>query len=933
MSEAAKAYLSAEDRARVTIDEKLVVSGWVVQRASQVNLAAGRGVAVREFTLRPPHGRADYLLFVDRRPVGAIEAKPEGETLTEVELQTAKYVEGLPDGVKAPVLPLPFRYESTGSETRFTDARDPVPRSRRIFDGYFHRPETLAAWIDQPVGDEDAGTLRSRITRMPPIDDSNLWLAQIEAITNLEISLRANRQRALVQMATGSGKTYTAATLAYRLIEYADARRILFLVDRSNLGKQAKGEFQRFDVPGTSRKFTEVFNIQHVLGGSVDPVSRVSISTVQRMYSILKGETLDDELDAHSLDELQLKEPVPVVYNAQIPPETFDVVIIDECHRSIFGLWRQVIEYFDAFLIGLTATPNKQALGFFDQNLVMEYPHERAVVDGVNVDYSVYRIRTDITRHGSTIETGLMTGFRSRESRQMRWEVNDGDVTYTASDLDRKVVAKDQIRTVIRTFHERLFTEIFPGRKAVPKTLIFAKDDSHADDIVDVVRDVFGKGNDFCQKITYRTYGKDPEQLLQAFRNSPELRVVVTVDMIATGTDVKPLECLLFMRDVKSRTYYQQMLGRGVRIINDTDFQSVTTDALSKAAFVVVDAIGVTDRERFIDTTQPLERKPTVPLDRLFKLVSFGSTDIDVASTVAGRLARLDRQLTKEDRARLREVAGGVDISEITHALVDAVDPDRQREVATAETGSTDPTAADVTTAADRLTSQALEPLATNGELRQLILDVRRSYEQMIDETSKDVVVEAGYAAEAREQARAVVNSFRQFLEAHRDEIRALQVLYSRPYKERLKYKDIKELANALSGPPHAYTTERLWRAYDTLDHSRVRGSGQRMLTDVVSLVQYALEQEHELVPFRDRVEQRFTTWLAMHEQAGTRFTPEQRRWLTWMKNHVAGAVFIDADSLDLAPFAEHGGLGRAYEVFGERLHSLMGELTEALAA
>jgi type I restriction enzyme R subunit len=933
VSEASGAYLSAEDRARVHIDEKLRASGWVVQDANHVNLAAGRGVAVREFVLRPPHGRADYLLFVDRRPVGAIEAKPEGDTLTEVELQTSRYTDGLPDGVEPQVLPLPFRYESTGIETRFTNAGEPIPRSRRVFDGYFHRPETLAAWIEQVAATLEAGTFRTRIDRLPPIDDSNLWSAQHEAVHNLEASLRANRQRALIQMATGSGKTYTAATLAYRLIEFADAKRILFLVDRSNLGRQARGEFQRFDIPGTSRKFTEVFNIQHVLGGSLDPVSRVCISTVQRMYSILKGEILDDELDAHSLDELQVKETVPVVYNPAIPPETFDVVIIDECHRSIFGLWRQVVEYFDAFLIGLTATPNKQALGFFDQNLVMEYPHERAVVDGVNVDYRIYRIRTEITEAGSTIDAGLMVEFRNRQSRKPRWEVLDDAVAYPATDLDRKVVAKDQIRTVIRTFRERLFTEIFPGRKAVPKTLIFAKDDSHADDIVDIVRDEFGKGNDFCQKITYRTYGKDPEQLLQAFRNSPELRVVVTVDMIATGTDVKPLECLLFMRDVKSRTYYQQMLGRGVRIINDTDFQSVTTDALSKEGFVVVDAIGVTARERFLDVTQPLDRKPTVPLDKLLKLVSFGSTDADLASTVASRLARLDRQLTKEDRQRLRDVAGGIDIGEVTRRLVDSVDPDHQREAAIAATGHGEPTEAAVASAAQRLVAEALEPLAANSELRQLILDVWRSYEQTIDETSKDVLLEAGHSAEAREGARALVTSFRHFLEQHQADIRALQVLYSRPYKERLTYSDIKGLAHSLSRPPRAWTPERLWQAYNTLDHSKVRGSGQRMLTDVVSLVQFALEQENELVPFQERVEARFTAWLEMQEQAGTRFTEEQGRWLEWMKDHIAASMTIDASAFELAPFTAHGGLGRACEVFGDRLTPLMGELSNVLAA
>ena len=308
--------------------------------------------------------------------------------------------------------------------------------------------------------------------------------------------------------------------------------------------------------------------------------SRVCISTVQRIFSILKGDAeLDQEIDEHSVYELPVAEPVEVSYNPALPPDTFDVIIIDECHRSIYGLWRQVLEYFDAHLIGLTATPTKQTFGFFRQNLVMEYSHDMAVTDGVNVDFTVYKIETAITKAGSTIEAGEFAGFRDRQTRKIRWNAVDEPIEYTAAQLDRAVVAEDQIRTVIQTFKDKLFTELFPGRKTVPKTLIFAKDDSHADDIVQIVREVFGKGNQFATKITYRTHDGKPDDLLQAFRNSMYPRIVVTVDMIATGTDVKPLECLVFMRSVKSRTYFEQMLGRGVRVINDTEFQAVTDDA------------------------------------------------------------------------------------------------------------------------------------------------------------------------------------------------------------------------------------------------------------------------------------------------------------------------------------------------------------------
>ncbi len=923
-------YLAREARARVQIDKQLAAAGWVVQSQQALNLGAGPGVAVREFTLEKPHGRVDYLLFLNGQPAGVIEAKPEGTPLVEVERQSGKYVDGLPEWMKPAVYPLPFIYESTGAETRFTSGYDPEARSRRMFT--FHRPETLTEWVRQIADNPGLPTFRARLRAMPPLDERGLWGKQAEAIRNLEQSLAEDRPRSLIQMATGSGKTFTAASLCYRLIKHADAKRILFLVDRSNLGKQAKLEFDKFTIHETQRKFPAEYNVQHLTHNATDTTSRVCISTIQRIFSILKGEAeLDQEIDEHSVYELPVAEPVEVGYNPDLPPDTFDVIIIDECHRSIYGLWRQVLEYFDAHLIGLTATPTKQTFGFFRQNLVMEYSHDMAVTDGVNVDFTVYKIQTAITQAGSTIETGEFAGYRDRQTRRIRWDAVDEPVEYTAAQLDRAVVAEDQIRTVLQTFKDKLFTELFPGRKTVPKTLIFAKDDSHADDIVQIAREVFGKGNQFATKITYRTRDGKPEDLLQAFRNSMYARIVVTVDMIATGTDVKPLECLVFMRSVKSRTYFEQMLGRGVRVIDDTDFQSVTDDAKTKDRFIVVDAVGVMDTP-LAETVQPLERKPAQSLKDLFKLVAFGSKDPQVASSIAGRLARLDKHLTKDDRDVLTGLAGGTDLGTIAHGLVDALDPDQQIAAAEAAGHAADDQSAVVATATAMLT-QALEPLATNPDLRNAILDVRRSYEQTIDEVSKDEVLFAGHSAEAREKASALVSSFREYIEEHKDDIRALQVLYSRPHKERLTFTEVRELARAIERPPRQWTPDVLWRAYQVLDESKVRGSGGRMLTDIVSLVRYTLHQDDELVPFRDQVEQRFAAWLSTQQQRGITFTVEQLQWLTWIKENIAGELGISSESFEYTPFAEHGGIGKAVQVFGDRLTVLMGELTEVLAA
>ncbi|CAN5165020.1 type I restriction-modification enzyme R subunit C-terminal domain-containing protein [soil metagenome] len=922
------AYLTPEAKARVEIDRMLAASGWAVQDARAVNLSAARGVAVREFVLKSPHGRADYLLFVDGAAAGVVEAKKEGETLTGVEWQSTKYVDGLPDEIPTAIEgALPFAYESTGTETRFTNTLDPDPASREVFS--FHRPETLAGWLADIANHPLAPTLRHRLRAMPPFGEQGLWAAQVTAIRNLERSLADNRPRALIQMATGSGKTFTAANVTYRLVKHADARRVLFLVDRANLGRQTLKEFQSFSTPDDGRKFTELYNVQHLSSNHIDPVSRVTISTIQRVYSILRGETtMDEELDEHSAFELT-SGLLPVEYDPKLPPEFFDVVIVDECHRSIYGVWRQVLDYFDAFTIGLTATPNKQAFGFFNQNLVMEYGHEQAVVDGVNVDFDVYRIKTEITERGSTIDAGLWTRFRERQTRRSRWELLEDDLPYTPAELDKKVVARDQIRTVLETFRDRLFTEIFPGRSDVPKTLIFAKDDAHAEEIVQIARDVFGKGNDFVAKITYKATGRKTDDLIASFRTSANPRIAVTVDMIATGTDVKPLECVFFMRSVKSRTYFEQMKGRGVRVISDTDLQAVVPGATSKERFVIVDAVGVTETE--LQESPPLDRQPTAPLERLLKQVSFGVRDPDTISTIASRLARLDRRLSDLQRTQLTVLAGGTTLREIAGGIVGALDPDRQLAHAKELAGGVEPSVDEITAVGRMLLDEAVAPLAQNPELRQRIVEVRRAFEQAIDETSADRMLEAGYSADATDRARATVDSWERFCEEHRDEITALELLYTRPYTRRLTFREVKELAKAIERPPHRWTPDRLWEAYEALDRSKVRGSGQRVLTDLVSLVRVALHQEDELVPYPELVRERYRAWLLSQENARRVFTAEQHAWLERIRDHVAASLGISTEDFDYTPFREAGGLGKAAQVFGDDLGPLLEELNEVL--
>jgi len=900
--------MSPEERAREHIDEQLGLAGWVVQDRLAMDLGAGLGVAVREFALAT--GEADYVLFVDRKACGLIEAKPEGVTLSGVADQTGRYQSGVPDVLPTHEHGLRFAYESTGVETFFRDQRDKDTRSRRVFS--FHTPETLRGWL------AESDTLRTRLKAMPPLLKPGLRGCQVEAITNLEKSFADTRPRALIQMASGGGKTFTAVTSSYRLIKHAGARRILFLVDRNNLGRQTRREFQQYPTPDDGRKFTELYNVQHLTSNTFDPVSRVCITTIQRLYSMLRGEPdLDPELEEKSMFDTAAydERPKDVAYNPRLPIEAFDFVITDECHRSIYHLWRQVLEYFDAFIIGLTATPSKQTLGFFNQNLVMEYNHERAVADGVNVGYDPYRIKTEITEQGGKVEAGYYVDRRDKLTRKTRWEQLDDDFVYDNKQLDRSVVAPDQIRTIVRTFKAKLPTELFPGRTEVPKTLIFAKDDSHAEDIVGIVREEFGAGNDFCKKITYRTTGEKPEDLIASFRNSFNPRIAVTVDMISTGTDIRPLECLIFMRDTKSSLYFDQMKGRGMRVINPNELQAVTPDAASKTRFVIVDAVGVFESDK--TQTRSLERKRTVPFDKLLDEVALGNRDEDRLLSLAGRLAQLDRQLLPKDRAELAGLARGKPLPDIINALLDACDPDKGEPLAR-----------------QALANQACL-VFDSAKLRNALVDAKRRNEQTIDNVTKDVLLEAGPAKEVEDRARKAVESFKQFIKQNKDELTALQIIYSKPYgKRHLTYEAIKELAEAIQKPPVNLTPELVWQAYERLEKSKVRRAGpQKLLTNVISLVRFAIGEVDALEPFDEVVNRRFVEWIGQQARANRRFSPEQMAWLQMIRDHIATSLRVEMADLELSPFHDKGGPVKAYQTFGTDLSKLLEELNEVLAA
>ena len=907
-----------EQIARDRIDERLRAAGWHVQDRNAIDLNAGLGIAVREY--QTDVGPADYVLFADRQPVGVVEAKPDswGARLTTVEEQSAGYANAQLKWVSN-TEPLPFLYESTGQVTRFTNARDPHPRSREVF--AFHRPETFQAWMRAPR------SFRSGIALLPPLNAAGLRECQITAITNLEASLQADKPRALVQMATGSGKTFTAITQVYRLLKHAGARRVLFLVDTRNLGEQAEQEFRGFIPNDDNRTFTELYNVQRLASPHIAGDSQVVISTIQRMYATLSGDELAEGADDENPAERtwRRKEPLPVIYNAALPPEHFDVVIIDECHRSIYNLWRQVVEYFDAFLIGLTATPDNRTYGFLQKNVVSEYTHEEAVADKVNVGNEIYLIDTEVTQGGGTIKAEQLVEKRQRQTRARRWEVQDERADYTATQLDRSVVNADQIRTVIRTFRDN-WPQMFPGRGELPKTLIFAKTDSHADDIVQTVRQEFGKGNEFCRKIT--NAAKNPKSSLTAFRNSYDPRIAVTVDMIATGTDVRPLECLLFMRDVKSRSYFEQMKGRGTRVLKPDDLRKVTPSAPAKTHYVIVDAVGVTKSMK--TASQPLDTKPSIPFKDLAMGLMMGDRSEETVSSLAGRLSRLDNQLGADDQAKI-EQAAGKPLSAIVRDLFNAIDADKVESDAI-DAGHPEPDEA----AMQATREERIKRVATvfTGPIIELMDTIRREKEQTIDHDNLDALLRAEWAGDVATNASRIAQDFEGYLSENRDEVEALSIYFTQPARRSsVTLAMVKAVLAKLAQDRPRLAPLVVWRAYAHLDDYK----GQQPvneLTALVALIRRVCGLDETLTQHSDRVRRNFQTWiLNRHAGAGEKFTEEQMDWLRMIRDHLETSFTIERDDLEMAPFDAHGGLGRMYALFGDGMDDVMGEMNEALAA
>ena len=916
--------MTPEEQAREQIDNRLVQSGWIVQDFKKLNPMAGLGVAVREFPTST--GPVDYALFVDGMPVGVIEAKKDtaGENITTVEGQSGRYANSQLKYISVDYR-IRFAYEATGVLTRFTDYDDIKYRSRSVFS--FHRPETLQALLNA------SDTIRNNMKHFPEFDETGFRKCQVKAIKNLDTSFLENRPKALVQMATGAGKTFTAITAAYRLLKYGKMKRILFLVDTKSLGEQAEREFLAYRPNDENRSFSELYGVRRLKNSYIPNDIQICISTIQRMYSILKGEELDESVEDESLFEQSGVESQPakeVVYNEKYPPEFFDCIIVDECHRSIYNVWSQVLEYFDSFIIGLTATPDKRTFAFFNQNVVSEYTREQAILDGVNVGEDIFLIETEVSKNGAHIMKQLIE-YRDRLTRAKRWKQMDEDEDYTSSKLDRDVVNPSQIRTVIKTFKENLFTQLFPHRTEVPKTLIFAKTDSHADDIIQIVRDEFGEGNEFCQKITCQA--DKPETVLSAFRNDYYPRIAVTVDMIATGTDVKPIECLIFMRDVRSRNYFEQMKGRGTRVLDKEDLKKVSPSATeNKDHFVIVDAVGVTKSKK--TDTRPLERMPSVSLKQLMMNVTLGAKDENTLTSLANRIIRLNSQLTPKERKEFEEKVE-ISAGKLAENLLDAFDEDviadkagvnisDDHDLTEEETKKMEQAKAD-------LIKDAVKPFY-DPDVRTYIEEVRRCHDQIIDSVNVDYVLFAGYDTDQQANAERTISTFKEFIEENKDEILALRIIYDQRYKDRpMAIEQLKSLYAKLN--EKGITVERLWDCYAIKHPNKVKRGAMAQITDLISIIRFEMGYGNDLTPFADRVNYNFMQWTLKRNAGAIHFTEEQMEWLRLIKEHIITSLSIEPEDLDLSPFDHKGGLGRFYDVFGDEYEEILHEMNIELVA
>lgn len=874
--------MKPEEKARVKIDRMLQVAGWKVIARSEFTRAHS-AVAVCE-SLMKGNLEADYLLFLDGKAIAVLEAKAEHIALDEsVQVQAEQYARRLQLWCPYWESPLPITYISNGKELYFCDLREPNPQYRKL--EAMHTPKQLVklAGITAPFA------------ALPPLKKQGLRDCQYEAITKLETSLRGGNKRALLVLATGSGKTFTACVAANRLLSYTPTKRILFLVDRNNLGKQAQGEFGTFRLTENGEPLSNLFPTTRLKSAHIPSESRIVISTIQRLFSLLTGQEIDDPDDEfYEMEHGTIEKKVELGSKLKLPKDYFDVIIIDECHRSIYGNWREVLNYFEqASLIGLTATPVPETLAFFNNELVINYSLEKSILDGINVDCRIYRIETRATSEGGTIKEGEKTREISNHTGKDELVAEEEDRPYGPKDLNRSIVHPDQIRLVLQSYKDAVYTDLYPEREArfdyLPKTLIFALSDRHASTIVDIARQVFGEQCDeFIQKITYSA--GDSNELIRNFRNDKKFRIAVTVTLVATGTDIKPLEVLLFMRDVASDSLYTQMKGRGVRTIGDEQLRNVTPNAHSKDIFYLVDAVGVTEHDKPISTRDTDAPKRPISFQQLLEQISLGFLPDEHLQRLASSMARINSKVKLKQRAQFELIAGATlyDLAACIYASLKSGDLPPFLHVNESNSSR----------------KALVEKLADNPKARDYLLELHRGTLTILVE-AEDELIRVGFSME---EAHTTTAQFEQYISEHKDEIEALRIIYNKQ-GEPLKYQMLDDLRSKLLLANSHFKHELLWNHYSILapvQVSKLSGKNERdALTNLIQIVRYAFKQNTELRSIPAMAAARFELWCG---QAQRPLSPAQKELMKGLVAYIAANGSYDTQTLaeeDTTMFAQ----------------------------
>lgn len=838
--------MTPEEKARIKIDQMFEDAGWaVVDRDFYAPTLTA--AAIREGLLSG-NREADYFLFIGGMAVGVLEAKRAEADVTNNKVceQTEMYARIVPDCYKAYSRPLSLIYQSNGEKTYFRDFRD--EDSELIEINRIHTPKEIVKMLG--IEDPYAG--------LPTLKKKGLRDCQYEAITALESSFRTGQKRALIVLATGAGKTYTACLAAYRLLAYTHMKRILFLVDRNNLGKQAEGEFGRFRLTENGDPFNTIYTVNRLKSAKVPADSNVVISTIQRLFSLLTGQDITDNEDD---DEDDATGEVQLTGKVTLPPDFFDMIIIDECHRSIYGNWRKVLEYFNtAKYVGLTATPIPETKAFFNNNIVVNYTLEQSIIDGVNVDARIYRVKTEATENGGAILKGDKLKRMTRYTGKVETIRNEESKNYTKEELNRSIINPAQIKLVLETYRDAVYTEMFtdpqrePNMDYLPKTLIFALNEIHANNIVKIAKEVFGRTDDkYVQKITYSS--GDSNELIRQFRNDKEFRIAVTCTLVATGTDVKPLEVLIFMRDVESDTLYKQMKGRGVRTIGNDQLRNVTPNAYSKDCFFLVDAVGVTEHEKNITSPGDGEQEKAITLKRLLELLTHGNVNDDYLRLIASRLARINNKSTTKQCEEFRRLAYR-SMDEIAAAIYE-----------TMEKGELPPYESIDEPNLER--KALVAPLTHHPEARQYLLILSAGFVETL-QPGEDQLISKGFSLE---EAKEVTTAFEKYCEEHQDEIEALRIIYNNE-GEPLTYTMLKDLENKLKMANNKFQGSRLWNCYEVLNPQTVKRHSTKeekeALTNIIQLVRFANHQIEKLESLYPLAQQRFNLWYGQMQRTVT---------------------------------------------------------------